>query len=342
MVEITLGKKVIKKDGKDFYIIAEIGTNYLEWAHYKSISNMEAAKFLIAAAALNGADAAKFQIYDVDKLISKNALKHEGKSNQLSYDNYFELMDYCKEKNIDFAASLFDEEAVSTFGSYLDYFKIASPDIICEKLIKKIALYEKPVLISTGAATFQEITQATKWMALQQNFDSCVMHCVSAYPTPKENTNLGAIKKLHKVLPYVIGYSDHCKFDLGVLSAAYLLGARVIEKHFTLGDSWFESGDHPHSMTTYQLSLLCKELKSLSETLYNPIDGYLPIEENIRKYARRSAVAKTFICAGQVITDNLISFLRPGTGITNIKDVIGKVAKNNIKKGYIIRRNEIS
>lgn len=342
MSEITLGKKIIKKNKKDFYIIAEIGMNYIEWAENKNIVSIEAAKLLINAAAENGADAAKFQIYDVDKLVSRHSPEYKKKKNQLNYDDYFELIDYCKKKEIDFAASLFDEEAVDIFGPYLNYFKIASPDIIYEKLIKKIANYEKPVLISTGAATFQEIIQATGWVSLQHNFNSCVMHCVSAYPTLKENTNLGAIKKLGKFLPYVIGYSDHSKFNLGILSTAYMLGARVIEKHFTLSSKWFGTGDHEHSMAPHQLFSLRRELENLGEILYNPKDGYLAIEENTRIYARRSAVAKKDIKTGEKIKDDLITFLRPGTGITDCKKVIGKIAKCDIKEGYIIRRNEIS
>lgn len=339
MSEITLGKTKITKYGKNFYIIAEIGTNYYELAAMKRISLLEAAKLMIKEAANNGAHAAKFQIYTAEKLISKTAREYKSKDiyNKLSNEDYCELMNYCKESNIDFSASLFDLDTLTIFGPKLDYFKVSSPDIIYEYLIKEIALYKKPILLSTGAATFSEILQATGWITSKSNFDICVMHCIAAYPTNPHATNLGIIRKLQRDLPYVIGYSDHCIFDIDVLRYAYILGANVIEKHLTYSNE-LHGGDHEHSMIPSQLYLLRKELESTSKVLGELDRDYLPVEQEIRVYGRRSAAAKIDIKIGEIITEDKIIFLRPGTEITSAKEIIGKRAIQNIKRGYLIKR----
>ena len=212
-------------------------------------------------------------------------------------------------------------------------------------LIKKIASKGKPVIISTGASNIKEIKHAVKFLKKNGCKEIIIMHCILNYPTIDVNANLNMILDLKKKFPKnIIGYSDHTLPDKNMtnLLTAYLLGAKVIEKHFT--DNKRKTGnDHYHSMDYKDLevfSFLKKKVQILKgKSKKKPIKS----EQISRKNARRSSVLQRNILKGQKINSSLIITKRPGTGITadNWYKIIGKKVKRELKADYILKWSDI-
>ena len=232
--------KIKKK--KHFYMIAEIGVN-----HECSIQK---AKKLIFQAKLGGAHAAKFQTYKADKIAAKfskaywDTKKEKIKSqhqlfskfDKFTTSDYKILANYCKKKKIDFLSTPFDLDSVDSLNPLVPAFKISSSDISNVPLLRKISSKGKPVLLSTGGANVAEIRSAIKNLNFKKKVKIVLMHCILNYPTKNSNANLLMIKHLSdNFKDYPIGYSDHTLPNASMtnISTAYLLGARVIEKHFT-------------------------------------------------------------------------------------------------------------
>ena len=333
----------------DCFIIAEIGTNFYDVAEHDKISNIEAAEKMILSAKANGADAVKFQTYKAERLTSNEEdLKYFKKYDRLSYDDYLFLIDFCKKINMVFLTTLFDEEGVEALGKQLEAFKIASPDITYEQLIRKVSRYvDKPVFISTGASTVEEIERAVGWMLSESNHKTILMHCVASYPTLRWNTNLRFIDALHKNFPlYAVGYSDHCKFNLNVLSSAYMMGAKVIEKHFTFESCRWKMGDHNHSMFPEELKNLREHFSDLERMIgYNSLtDRNLECEKDVHDFGRRSIFTKHVLEKGHKMTYDDMVYLRPGTGIPpfNASKVNNKLLNRKLDKNTKIEYNMFS
>ena len=353
MKEIKIDNRTLSEKSRPF-IIAEAGVNYYDIAKKENIKLIEAAKLMIKEAANAGADAIKFQTYKAEKIASKHSpaywdITKETTTSQYElfkkYDKfgeeeYHELARYAKEIDIIFMSTPFDEEAVDFLDDLMPVFKISSSDITNHPFIKYIAKKGKPIFLSTGASTISEIKEAVTTIENEGNTQIVIMHCILNYPTTYENANLGMIKHLKEVFSeYLVGYSDHTLPDSSmlVLISAVLLGARLIEKHFTL-DKSLPGNDHYHAMNSHDLNTFVRNIKLLEKIIGREKKEPLESESPARVYARRSLVAKTFIPKMSTITKDMITFKRPGVGISpkDLDKVLGMRTSKDIKEDEII------
>lgn len=336
------------------FLIAEIGVNYYDIAIKENISNMEAAKLMVKKAKDAGCNAVKFQSYKADKIASKNSPAYWDtneeptksqyelfkKFDSFGKEEYKELANYCKEIEIMFLSTPFDFDSIDYLDEFMEVYKISSSDLTNLPFIKKIAKKEKPIIISTGASTIEEIKVAISTIENEGNKNIGIMHCVLSYPTDYNDVNLLMIKNLKDLYPnYDIGYSDHTKPDenMLVLTTAYLYGATILEKHYTL-DKTLKGNDHYHGMDPEDIATFKKNIKFIKKIngQYDKIP--LDCESESRKQARRSIIAKQNIAIGETITEDILTYKRPGTGISpsEIVNVLGKKAKVAIKEDDLI------
>lgn len=323
---ITLGDKVLTTKSRP-YIIAEIGVN-----HEGSIDQ---AKRLIELAKEGGADAAKFQSYKAGTLASKNSPSYWDTSKEATlsqytlfqkYDNfeqddYICLAEHCAKNEIDFLSTPFDDDAIEFLDPIVPFFKIASADLTNTPFLRKVAAKGKPIILSTGAATLGEIDLAVEVLTKAGCQDLALLHCILNYPTENKNANLRMIQGLKRAYPnQVIGYSDHTLPDKAMTSlvTAYLLGAMIIEKHFT-HDKTLPGNDHYHAMDREDLAQFVKLSGDIHELL-GPRDFKAPIlsESISRANARRSIVVTRDIPAGHQLLEKDLTYKRPGTGVSPV------------------------
>jgi len=336
------------------FLIAEIGVNYYDIAKKENMSNIAAAKLMIKEAKVAGADAVKFQSYKADTIASKNSpaywdLNEEPTDSQYNLfkkfdsfgkEEYKELAEYCKEIGIMFLSTPFDFDSIDYLDEFMDVYKISSSDLSNIPFIKAIARKQKPVILSTGASTIDEVKLAIKTIEDEGNRKIGLMHCVLSYPTEYEDANLLMIKYLKDNFPnYDIGFSDHTRPDdkMLVLTTAYLYGANIIEKHYTL-DKTLKGNDHYHGMDPKDIKTFKDNVNFIKKIngQYNKVP--LPCEGESRKQARRSIVANQDIAIGEEISEDKLTFKRPGTGISpsDLDKIIGKKAKISIKEDDLI------
>lgn len=357
--KIKINNIIISETSSPF-IVAEAGVNYYDIAKKEKIGLVEAAKLMIKEAARAGADAIKFQTYKAEKIASRfsppywdttkepTTSQYElfKKFDKLAAKDYQSLAGYAKKEGIIFMSTPFDRDAVNFLSELMPVFKIASADINNFLLLKEIAKKQKPIFLSTGAASVKEIREAIKIINKEGNNQIALLHCVLNYPTKYENANLKMILGLKKEFPdYLIGYSDHTLPDerMITLTSSYLLGARIIEKHFTLDKSIF-GNDHFHSMDVSDLKNFKNNLQILEKILGKEKKEPLKSENIAIKYARRSVVAEKDIPKGKKVSFEDVTTKRPGTGINPkfINKVIGKKAKRNIKEDEIINWKDLN
>lgn len=331
------------------YLIAEAGVNHG--------GSMEVAKRLIEEAQEGGADAIKFQTYKAETLASKNSpsywdtskepttsqFKLFKKHDKFWKKEFIELKSYCDEVGIEFMSTPFDTESAIFLNELMDVFKISSSDITNKPFIEQICDFGKPIILSTGASHLHEIQEAVSWIERKKN-PLALLHCVLNYPTKDENANLGMIKGLKEKFPNkIIGYSDHtlpkCMNNSVI---ATLLGAVIIEKHFT-HDKSLPGNDHYHAMGKDDLRLLCQTLDKTFEVLGDFNVHSTKSQEVSRKNARRSLVANHHIPRGKIIEIDDLTFKRPAFGISprDIEEVIGKKALESIDADDILHWNRI-
>jgi sialic acid synthase SpsE len=334
------------------YVIAEIGVN-----HEGSIG---LAKKLIDLAVEGGANAAKFQTYKAEKLAVKDSPAYwdttqEPTTSQYQlfkkYDafekgDYIELKDYCDQKGIDFLSTPFDVESVSYLSELMPFFKIASADITNTPLLREVAKYKKPVVLSTGASTIPEIENALNELLVNGIKEIGLLHCMLNYPTDYNNAGLSMIKTLKRLFPNrVIGYSDHTipEADMLTVTTAVTLGARIIEKHFT-HDKSLPGNDHYHAMDINDLKVFIDNINRL-QLITKEIDRDSRSEElSARLNARRSIVLSKQILAGEVISSSHLTCKRPAFGISPIywDEVVGKIAVHNLEEDSILKWKDIN
>ena len=350
MTAIKIGNRTIVKDSVP-YLIAEIGVN-----HEGSI---EKARELISLAHYGGADAVKFQTYKAETLASRNSpsywnLDKEPTTSQYElfkkYDQFGEkeyelLAEDCRRIGIDFLSTPFDNRAVDFLAPMMSCFKIASADITNFPLIRRIASKGKPVILSTGASTLAEIDMAVNELKTNRCEQLALMHCILNYPTRDEDANLDMIIGLQRAYPdLLIGYSDHTLPDdaMLTLTAAYLKGAVIIEKHFT-NDKSLKGNDHYHAMDVHDLKRLNSNIKRLS--ILNGSDHKHPIPSEMpsRNNARRSIVLKVSVKQDMPITEDAITCKRPAHGISPLywDDVLDKKAACDLDEDHILRWEDI-
>jgi N-acetylneuraminate synthase len=350
---ITIRNKQISESSSP-YVIAEVGVNYYDIAKKENIDFMDAAKLMISKAAKERADAVKFQTYKADSLASKNSPAYWDTSEEETrsqyelfkkYDSFGEeeykkLSEYCLQQGVDFLSTPFDFQSADFLESLMPVYKISSSDITNHPFIEHIANKGKPIFLSTGASTVEEIKEALAVIEKEGCQDVVIMHCILNYPTQNRDANLGMIRHLKQLFPdNLIGYSDHTIPDsnMMILTTAFLFGATVIEKHFTL-DKTLRGNDHYHSMDPDDLKRFINNLDILDEIIGKDRKEPLDSEEPARQFARRSIVANIDIPKGTVITNEMLTFKRPGTGISpkRIGEVVGKRAKKSIKNDELI------
>ena len=314
------------------FLIAEIGVNFHDIAEKDNISDMEAAKLMIREAKNCGIDAVNFQSYNAEIF---------GDSSAHDYlKEYRELAEYCSELDILFLSTPCDFESADYLGEFMDVYKISSCDITNIPFIQYIAGKNKPILLSTGASTLNEIKDAVSAIEDVSTADIAIMHSVLSYPTAYEDANLAMIKDLAKHFQgYEIGYSDYTKPDgeMMILSTAYCYGATILEKYFTL-DKKLSGNDQNHAMDPDDVRIFRKNMSFLSKISGHKNKQLLICETSARRELRKSIVASQDIKKGSKITHNNITFKRPGTGISPsmLDEIIGKVAKENISESTLI------
>ncbi|MCB0761544.1 MAG: N-acetylneuraminate synthase family protein [Flavobacteriales bacterium] len=332
---------------RDPYIIAEAGVNHE--------GSMDLAKRLIDEAAEGGAHAIKFQTYKAETIASKDSpyywdITKEPTRSQFELfkkydsfwkDEYGKLKAYCDEVGIEFMSTAFDVESADFLNDMMPAYKISSSDITNIPFIEYQCRFGKPIILSTGASYLWEVQQAVE--AIEKHGNTlCLMHCVLNYPTPDKHANLGMIKGLIDKFPQVVpGYSDHTlPGDMDNLIASCLLGATVIEKHFT-HDKSLPGNDHYHAMDKEDLKRFWEKWKHTRELLGGYVLTALESEEPARRNARRSLVAQRAIPAGQVITREDLTWKRPAHGVSprDIDQVVGKKAVRAINEDDIIKWN---
>lgn len=332
------------------YIIAEIGVNHG--------GSMELAKQLIEAARDGGAHAAKFQTYTADKIAVRDSpaywdLSAEPTATQHAlfkkYDSFGqaefeELAGHCAELGIDFLSTAFDLEAVDFLAPLMPAFKIASADITNVPLVRRCAAHGKPLIISTGASTVEEIERAVRESTGGGASSVALLHCVLNYPTPPENAQLGFIPRLREAFPeHAIGYSDHVVPDecMTTLSMAVHLGCDILEKHFT-HDKTLPGNDHYHAMDVRDLKRFTDMLARFS-TLYGNGGKSLALERDAIVHARRSVVAARAIKAGERFTAENLVAKRPGYGISPLHwdELLEASAAQDIEADTIIQWQQV-
>lgn len=333
----TFGKLRLYKNKPT--IIAEVGVN-----HECVIKN---AFRLISEARVSGVEAVKFQTYKADDLAIKNSpsywdLNKEKTTTQRSlfkkYDKFDEkdfkkLYLYSRKKKITFLSTLFSVELINKLSKFLPLLKVASADITNVPLLRAIGMQKKPILLSTGASSEDEIKFALKTLNLSKK-QVCIMHCVLNYPTKNENAHLNYISTLkRKFTGHIIGYSDHVSPDKTLTSVeiAWNLGAQIIEKHFTF-DKTKKGNDHYHSADKNDFINFFKRIEKINQLKGN-FSKDLKKEAKSIKFARRSIVAKKDIKIGEQFTEYNLTTKRPGIYITanNWDKIIKKKSKRNIK-----------
>lgn len=336
------------------FLIAEIGVNFYDIAENEEIPYIEAAKIMIDEAKKCGVDAVKFQSYKAETIASKDSpaywdLSEEPTTSQYELfkkfdkfgaEEFRQLADYCREIGIMFLSTPFDFESVDYLDEFMDIYKISSSDLTNIPFIKYVASKNKPILLSTGASTLNEIKQAVRAIEDVSTVDIAIMHCVLSYPTSYEDANLLMIKDLAETFPeYEVGYSDHTKPDgnMMVLTTAYSIGATILEKHFTL-DKSLKGNDHYHAMDPDDVRVFRLNASFISRISGMKNKQPLICESSARKEARRSIVAVKDIKKGKTITEDDLTFKRPGTGIypSRIDEVIGKTAKVDILEDTLL------
>ena len=328
------------------FIIAEAGVN-----HNGSI---ELAKKLVDVASGAGADAVKFQTFKAENLVSKNAAKaayqqettdaNESqfdmiKKLELDVDTHRELMAYCHQKKILFLSTPFDHDSIELLDKLgLEIFKIPSGEITNLPYLRHIGKLDKKVILSTGMADMGEIEDALDVLieAGTKKENIIVLHANTMYPTPMEDVNLKAMQTIACTFGVDVGYSDHT-LGIEVPVAAVAIGAKVIEKHFTL-DKTMEGPDHKASLEPHELKAMVKAVRNIEKTLGTGIKKPSKSEQPNMEISRKSIVAEQEIKAGEILTEENLAVKRPGNGISPMQwdEIVGTVAGKDYKQDEMI------
>ncbi len=314
------------------FIIAEAGVNHN--------GELVLAKQLADKAKQAGADAVKFQTFRTENLVAAhtaqaayqtvNIGREESQAQmlrrlELSYEEFRQLQEYCRQIGILFLSTAFDLESVDFLASLdLPIWKIPSGEITNLPYLEKIAALKKPIILSTGMAEPEEIKEALE--ILRNGQEIIVLHCTTEYPAPDESVNLRAMQTMRQELQLPIGYSDHTE-GIAVPIAAVAMGAVVLEKHFTL-DKTMEGPDHRASLEPQELAEMVKQVRRIERCLGSGVKAPTEMELETRRVARKSIVAARNIAAGETFTEQNITVKRAGEGISPMKwyKVLGRTA----------------
>jgi N,N'-diacetyllegionaminate synthase len=336
----------LKKYTNGVFIIAEIGVNHN--------GDIDLAKKLIDVSKETKADAVKFQTFNTDKLVKKDAPKAEYqkentkddssqydmiKKLELSKKDFLELKKYAEEKDIMFMSTPFDLESVDILDEIgVEIFKVGSGDCDNFILLHKIIQTGKPIIISTGMANFEEIKKIKEFMDMNNYQNKYIfLHCLSSYPAPYDQMNMSCIQLLREQLKIDVGFSDHTTDDTAaIMSIAY--GAVCVEKHITL-DNDMDGPDHKASLNPENFKRFVDNVRRAEIMIGDGKKRCMPCEENTKQVARKNLVFTKDMKKGEIIGLDDIEALRPnigGVSPMHYFNFIGKEIKIDVERGDFV------
>ena len=318
------------------FIIAEIGNNHE--------GSFKVAKELVSKAAEAGVDAVKFQTFKVSEFLNKKSERFNFyKRLELTELEFFNLFEYAKKKGLFFISTPLDIQSAKFLGKFADCIKIASADIDYYPLVEIVAKIKKPTIISTGMSNLSRVSTAYKNFLHLKKKKFGILHCVSAYPADLSELNLNCINTLSKKFNATIGYSDHC-LGLDACLTAVSLGAKIIEKHFTLDNNFSSFRDHKLSANPNDLKNLVTKVRSIENMLGDKKKILRFSEKKIFIQTRRYMVVKKNMKKNSILNIDNVCWVRGKKGILPIKNINQKKIK--IKKDKInldlVTKGEIS
>ena len=336
-------------DSSHVFVIAEAGSN---WKCGGYSEDLERAKKLIKIASNAGADAVKFQTYKpetiyVDDAGTSNYLSKSGIKDSINeifehlsmpYEMIPELKEYCNKQNIVFMSTPFSIQDAKEIDPYVEIHKVASFEINHIRLLEFLAKTKKPIIISTGASTYDEIDFAIDLIKINGNENISLLQCTSKYPCPIEALNLGAISEMRNKYGLPVGLSDHSLDPILAPIIAVSLGSKIIEKHFTL-DKNLPGPDHLFALNPQELQIMIKYIRNAEKSFGSGKKEILKEEEELRQFATRSIQAIQDIHRGDLLKEGLnFDILRPGNRIRGLEarfleTLTGKKAIKDIQKG---------
>ncbi|MFH1823042.1 MAG: N-acetylneuraminate synthase family protein [Patescibacteria group bacterium] len=347
---IKIGERQVGEN-EPAYIIADIGANF--------DGNLDKAKRLALAVKEAGGDVVKIQSFLADKIVSGkgfNSMQLKGvhgswgrpvdeifKEAEFPRAWHKKFFEYCRSIDIAVSSSPYDFAAVDLMEELgVDFYKIGSGDITWLEMITYIAKKNKPIILATGASTLAEVDEAVRTIEATGNKDLILLQCITNYPSKISSANLNVLNTYKEAFKTIIGYSDHSPGDTVVLGAV-ALGAKVIEKHFTLNKD--DAGpDHPHSMNPEEFTNMVKRIRDLEKAMGSSRKFVVREEAETVIVQRRSLYAKVNIKAGEIFTKENIIELRPALGIIpKFKPIIfGRKASCDLEAGEPIKWSDIS
>lgn len=347
MNNLVLGNKTVGENHPTF-IIAEIGINHQ--------GDVNIALDLIQKAKECGADAVKLQKRSISRILTKEGLEmaydnrnsfgktygEHKKALELSESDYKQLFSYCKEIDIIFCASGWDEESIDFLDELgIPFFKMTSADLTNIPLQIHTAKKNKPMILSTGMADMKMVQAAYLQVNLINN-QIAILQCTSTYPSEFSEVHLNVLQTYIKEFPNaIIGYSGH-EQGIAIPPAAVALGARIIERHFTL-DRTMKGGDHAASLEPQGFSKMVRDIKHIEEAMGSTEKSIQDSETPVFKKLAKSIVSSVDINSGDTITADMLTTKGPGTGISPMRldELIGKISKNNIPADQVIMEDDI-
>jgi len=340
-------------DPTHIFIIAEAGSN---WKCGTYEEDLNQSKNLIKYAAKAGADAVKFQIYRPETTYVSNPGGSESLSYSENIDTIFEkhampyemipkLVEFCKEENILFMASSFSVEDAKAIDPFTEIHKVASFEINHVKLLEFLASTKKPIIISTGSSTYDEIDFCVNLLKENGCDKIILLQCTSKYPCPINALNLSVIPKMKSRYNLPVGFSDHSVDPIIAPLTSIGLGATVIEKHFTL-DKNLPGPDHFFALTPNELKQMIDSIRNTELAYGTGKKEVLEEEVKTRKFAKRSLQAITDISKGDILELGInFDVLRPGDRIRGLDarflfNINGKKSKLDVIKGDGINKYE--
>lgn len=347
MPTIQLGSKRVG-DSEPTYIIAEIGINHQ--------GDVEIAKSLIKEAVSAGANAVKFQKRSITRILTQEGLDmpYENRNSfgktygehkyalELSKEEYVELQKYSRELEVDFIASGWDEESIDFLDKLgVPFFKMASADLSNLPLLIHTAKKNKPIILSTGMAELDMVRAAIKAVSAYK-IPIAILQCTSTYPSAFEEINLQVLGSYGREFPeVVIGYSGH-ELGIAITEAAVALGAKIIERHFTL-DRTMKGGDHAASLEPGGFAKLVRDIRHIEAALGSELKAMQASEEAIKKKLAKSVVSAVDIPAGTALSLEMLTTKGPGTGISpaRMNELIGKSVLHDISADVVLKDEDI-
>ena len=340
-----MSKVQSKISGSAVYIIAEVGVNHN--------GSLDRALQCVDQAFLCGADAGTFRTFSGMELVPRRDQKADYQAVnrgfygsvlemlqqlELSYSDFIKIKQYCDKKEIDFLSTPFDEESADFLNSIqVNAFKISSGDMNNHPFLQKVDQYGRPIILSTGMADLNEIRESLEVITKSE---VSLLHCTSDYPAPVKDVNLLAIHTMASEFKKVIGYSDHTT-GIEVSIAAVAVGARIIEKHFTL-DRSLPGPDHKASLEPDEFSALVKAIRKVEQSMGDGFKRCMPSEQTTRSVARKSLVAGRSMKIGEQVQEHDLVIKRPGTGIPPKYECgfVGRTLVRDVEQDQLLSKEE--